>query len=98
MKLIRLSVVCALGLGTCLAVAAQSYIGELIRSREDCKAQLTHAAIQECQARQKAEYKDWEKQIIDRYAPPPPRLNGEVPKQPMNCFKREATGEQVCAN
>jgi hypothetical protein len=58
----------------------------------------THAAIQECQARQKAEYKDWEKQINDRYAPPPPRLNGEVPKQPMNCFKREATGEQVCAN
>ena len=96
MKLVFRGAACALGIGICLTVTAQPY--PLTGSPENCVTLSTHAAIQACQARQKAEYKDWEKQIIDRYAPPPPRLNGEVLKLPMNCFKREATGEQVCAN
>jgi hypothetical protein len=44
------------------------------------------------------EEREWQKQIKERYAPMPPRLNGIEPKPPMNCFKRESTGEQVCAN
>lgn len=33
-----------------------------------------------------------------RYPSPPPRLNGADDKLPMNCFKRESTGEKLCAN
>jgi hypothetical protein len=98
MKFIRNGVVCAFGVSFCLAVGAQPYPLELIRHREDCKSLPTHAAVQECQAHQRAEYKDWQKQSNDRYETPPLRLNGEASKPPMNCFKREATGEQVCAN
>ena len=96
MKFALRGAVWALGIGTCLTVRAQPY--PLIGSRENCVNLSTHAAIQECQARQKAEYKDWEKQSNDRYQTPSLRLNGEISKSPMNCFKREATGEQFCAN
>jgi hypothetical protein len=81
-----------------LAAGAQPYLIELIRQRENCKNLPNHAMTQECQAHQRAEYKDWEKQMNERYAPMPSGLNGVTTKPPMNCFKRESTGEQVCAN
>jgi len=97
MKFILRSVCCALGVGTCLAVGAQPYLIELIRQRENCKSLPNHAATQECQKQQKMEYTDWQSQMKDRYDSPL-RLDGADPKLPMNCFKRESTGEQVCAN
>jgi hypothetical protein len=57
-----------------------------------------HAAIQECQTLQKAQGEEWAKQMKYQYPSPPPRLNSPEIKPPMNCFKRESTGEQVCAN
>jgi hypothetical protein len=68
-----------------------------IESRR-CNSLPDHAAVQECQKRGQAEWREWEKQMKDRYLPMPPRLNGVDTKLPMNCFKREPTGEQVCAN
>jgi hypothetical protein len=70
----------------------------LFDRREPCIHLPNHAAIQDCQKQQKAEYTDWEKQTKDRYPSPPPRLNGADDKLPMNCFKRESTGEKICAN
>jgi hypothetical protein len=69
-----------------------------IGSPQSCVNLPNHAAIQECQEQQKAQGREWQQQIKDRYAPMPPRLNGVEIKSPMNCFKRESTGEQVCAN
>ena len=63
-----------------------------------CDSLTDHAAVQECQQRGKAESREWQKQMNERYAPAQPRLKGVETKPPMNCFKRESTGEQVCAN
>jgi hypothetical protein len=68
-----------------------------IESRR-CNSLSDHAAVQECQKRGQAEGREWEKQMKERYAPTSPRLNNAEIKPPMNCFKRESTGEQVCAN
>jgi len=57
-----------------------------------------HAAVQECQKRGQAEGREWAKQMKDRYTHPPLQLNGAETKPLMNCFKRESTGEQLCAN
>jgi hypothetical protein len=81
-----------------LAAGAQPYLIELIGRREPCINLPNHAAIQECQQQQKTEHTDWEKQMKERYPSPPPRLNGPDDKLPMNCFKRESTGEKICAN
>ncbi len=81
-----------------LTVWAQSLQPFPIGSPQSCVNLPNHAAIQECQKQQKAEYTDWEKQMKDRYPPSPPRLNGADDKLPMNCFIRESTGEKICAN
>jgi hypothetical protein len=63
-----------------------------------CDALPDHAAVQECQQRGKVAAREWEKQMKERYAPGSFRLNRAETKPPINCFKRESTGEQVCAN
>jgi hypothetical protein len=63
-----------------------------------CDSLLDHAAIQECLKRGQAQGQEWEKQIKERYFPAAPKLNDSENKPPLNCFKRESTGEQVCAN
>jgi hypothetical protein len=78
-------------------VGAQPYLIELIGRRESCIHLPNHAAIQECQKQQKAEYTDWQRQMKNRDELPP-RLDGTEPKPPLTCYKRESTGEQVCAN
>jgi hypothetical protein len=72
----------------------QSFPLELRR----CETLSTHEAVQECQKRGKAEGQEWERQMKERDAPPPPRLNSAENKLPINCFKRESTGEKICAN
>jgi hypothetical protein len=81
-----------------LTVLAQPLQPYLIGSPLNCIKLPNHEAIQECQAQEKAQGQAWEKQMKEHVAPPPPRLNGVEKKPPMNCFKRESTGEQVCAN
>lgn len=63
-----------------------------------CNSLLDHIAIQECIKHGQVEGQEWEKQIKERYFPAAPKFNGEENKAPSNCFKRESTGEQVCAN
>jgi hypothetical protein len=63
-----------------------------------CDTLSTHEAVQECQKRGKVEGQEWGKQMKERYAPAPPRLNSAEEKLPLNCFKRESTGEKICAN
>ncbi|WP_310644878.1 hypothetical protein [Limnohabitans sp.] len=63
-----------------------------------CDSLLDHAAIQECIKRGQAQGQEWDKQIKERYFPAAPKLNGQENKTLLNCFKRESTGEQVCAN
>ena len=67
-----------------------------------CRYLTDHAAIQECQKRGQLEKREWEKLMKERAAPPPlstpPRLDSAEIKPPLNCFKRESTGELVCAN
>ena len=63
-----------------------------------CDSLLDHAAVQECIKRGQAQGQEWEKQIKERYFPAAPKLNGPENRAPLNCFKRESTSEQVCAN
>jgi hypothetical protein len=92
-KFVCLWVVCS-----SLAVWAQPSQPFPIGSPQSCVNLPNHAAIQECQEQQKAQGREWQQQMKDRYAPIPPRLNSVEIKSTMNCFKRESTGEQVCAN
>jgi hypothetical protein len=69
-----------------------------IGAPQSCVNLPDHASAQDCQSRQQAQGREWEKQMKERYAPLQPRLNGLEVKTPLNCFKRESTGEQVCAN
>lgn len=55
-------------------------------------------AVQECLRRKKEQEKEWEKQMKERDFPAVPQLKDEKIKQPLNCFYRQSTGEQVCAN
>lgn len=64
-----------------------------IGSPLNCVTLPNHEAIQECQILQKAQGEELRKQMKSL-----PRLNSSEAKSPMNCFKRELTGEQVCAN
>jgi hypothetical protein len=80
-----------------LNASAQTSYPFPIGSPQSCVNLPNHGAIQDCQIRQKAEYKDWQKQMKNR-SESPSRSDGANPKLPMNCFKRESTGEQVCAN
>ncbi|CAN1502575.1 hypothetical protein [Limnohabitans sp. B9-3] len=83
-----------------LAVWAQPLQPFPIGSPQSCVNLPNHAAIQDCQTKQKAQGQEWEKEMKDRYRypSPPPKLNGADDKLPMNCFKRESTGEKICAN
>ena len=65
-----------------------------IGSPHHCVNLPNHVAIQECQSKQKAQGAEWANQ--DKT--PLPRFNGPETRPPMNCFKRESTAEQVCAN
>ena len=94
---IRLKLVGSVTLSVFFVGLAQSEESFLIGSRR-CVLLPTHAAVQECQTRERAEVREWSQQMEKRYVTPPPRLNGIETKAPMNCFKRDATGEQVCAN
>jgi hypothetical protein len=63
-----------------------------------CDSLPDHQSVQECQKLGQAQSKEWQKQMEERYAPGSFRLNRAETKPPINCFKRESTGEQVCAN
>ena len=94
---IRFKSVGAVALCVFFVGLAQSEESFLIGSRR-CVLLPNHAAVQECQALERAEVREWSQQMEKRYVPPPPRFNESENKSPMNCFKRDATGEQVCAN
>ena len=94
---IRFKFVCAVMLCGLFIGLAQSEESFLIGSRR-CVLLPNHAAVQECQALERAEVREWGQQMQKRYVPPPPRFNEIENKSPMNCFKRASTGEQVCAN
>jgi hypothetical protein len=81
-----------------LTIWAQPLQPYPIGSPMNCVTLPNHVAIQDCQVQQKAQGQEWEKQMKERYAPLPPRLNSVETKPLMNCYKRESTGEQVCAN
>jgi hypothetical protein len=63
-----------------------------------CDKLPEHAAVQECLKRGKAEYDEWTQQMKSRDPSAVLQPNDAEKKPPINCFKREATGEQVCAN
>ncbi|PUE27696.1 hypothetical protein B9Z39_08055 [Limnohabitans sp. JirII-29] len=63
-----------------------------------CDKLPEHAAVQECLKRDKAEYEEWVKQMKSRYPAAVFQPHDAERKPPSNCFKREATGEQICAN
>jgi hypothetical protein len=88
--------VCAFAVFFPLIGLAQGTQAFPLESRR-CDSLTDHAAVQECQERGQAEAREWAKQMKERYAPPPSHLN-EMEKPALNCFKRESTGEQVCAN
>jgi hypothetical protein len=89
--------ICIVAICSPLAALTQGIQAFPLESRR-CDSLTDHAAVQECQQRGKAESREWQKKIQERNASMPPRLNGVESKLPINCFKRETTGEQVCAN
>ena len=89
--------ICAWLVFSSMNALAQTSYPFPIGSPQGCVNLPNHGAIQECQIRQKIEYEDWQKQMKSRNESPP-RLDGAEPKPSMNCFKRESTGERVCAN
>ncbi len=92
-----LRLVCAVAVYLPLMASAQGLQAFPLESRR-CETLSTHEAVQDCQKRGKAEGQEWDRQMKERYAPPPPRLNSAEAKLPLNCFKRESTGEKICAN
>lgn len=69
-----------------------------IGSPQVCVNLPDHAAVQACQMHQQAQGQEWAQHRQERNASDTPRLSDTEIKPTLNCFKREFTGELVCAN